>query len=472
MHSRGDRAQRESAWKSAEVENEPPEPAGTGADIDDDVDRASSRWDSIGETGAAALTASPIAHANDGSPPAGVEGSLTSDDSTEAEAPGAASIRVLRRPAIIAWSVTLVALLVLGAVLASVHVAASTSFDAAASRLLTAADAAAAAERSLQGAETAVASSLGSADQIVADAHDTFVDADVRTTFSQTIAAASEASGDATSLLERTVDRGEFDKPFWTWDLWSETASLQLRTAALDDLSVDFAAEAESLMAADEAMTKTALELYGSVPDKAAAFETANISARATTVLDFRDAVAKVAELTGVDSTAAVAFFVLATRADLLAASSTAELGEKAGPLYATRIEIEAYARSISGGIVLDFDWAPVVSESGGNWSIGGLADWTTERGGFTTISLSNSVAEWWTSGDARAADARALVTHEVGHAISAKCYDKFDWESADANEEWATAWAISMGHTAEGNGVQAYGYPSQAMIDIAGTCR
>ena len=104
---------------------------------------------------------------------------------------------------------------------------------------------------------------------------------------------------------------------------------------------------------------------------------------------------------------------------------------------------------------------------TGGSSGIGGLATWNSGRGGFSTITLSDSVAEWWPN-----ADSRALVAHEVGHAISAKCHDKFDWENQAANEEWATAWAISMGHTALGNGVEAYGYPSQAMIDIAATCR
>ena len=96
-----------------------------------------------------------------------------------------------------------------------------------------------------------------------------------------------------------------------------------------------------------------------------------------------------------------------------------------------------------------------------------GTATWNTIRGGFSTITLSNSVAENWPS-----ADARALVAHEVGHSITSKCSDLFDSADQAANEEWATAWAIGMGHTAEGNGVQAYGYPSQDMIDRAMACR
>ncbi len=162
-----------------------------------------------------------------------------------------------------------------------------------------------------------------------------------------------------------------------------------------------------------------------------------------------------------------LAFERYAAAADNLRASAESELAEKAGPLLETRLEIEAYARSISGGVVLDFDWAPLVNGLGGVYGMSGTATWNTARGGFSTITLSDSVAENWPS-----PDAMALVTHEVGHSITSKCSDLFDSADQDANEQWATAWAISLGHTALGNGVQAYGYPSQEMIDIAATCR
>jgi hypothetical protein len=55
---------------------------------------------------------------------------------------------------------------------------------------------------------------------------------------------------------------------------------------------------------------------------------------------------------------------------------------------------------------------------------------------------------------------------------MAAKCGTLFDSGNRASNEAWATAWAISMGHTAEGNGVQSYGYPPQELIDIAATCR
>jgi len=147
--------------------------------------------------------------------------------------------------------------------------------------------------------------------------------------------------------------------------------------------------------------------------------------------------------------------------------SAQSELAEKAGALLATRLEIEAFARSLAGGVVLDFDWAATVAGTGGRDGIGGTATWKTARGGFSTITLSHSVAETWPD-----ADSRALVAHEIGHSITAKCHEKFDSQDHAANEEWATAWAISMGFTAPGNGTWAYGAPSQEMIDVAATCR
>lgn len=135
--------------------------------------------------------------------------------------------------------------------------------------------------------------------------------------------------------------------------------------------------------------------------------------------------------------------------------------------LLTTPATREALARSIAGGVLLEFEWQPMVNGCGDGGSAGGLATWNSGHGGYSTITLSNSVAERWPD-----AVMKALVTHEVGHAISAKCYHLFDWEDPDANEQWATAWALSLGHTADGNGAALYGYPPQELIDTAATCR
>ncbi|MFS0732729.1 hypothetical protein ABC304_12075 [Microbacterium sp. 1P10UB] len=275
----------------------------------------------------------------------------------------------------------------------------------------------------------------------------------------------------AVKQAQATIDSWEApalaEKPIWTWELTADTTVLkqdEQEAASFED-SADTAEAA--LDVADTAVTDAAAALFASAPAVAATVEQANVSATTGAVLDFRDAAQAVAAQASPSADAAAALTAYAERAAALRASQAAELAEKAGPQLDTRLEIEAYARSISGGVLLDFDWASTAAGAGGPNSIGGTATWDSSRGGFSTVTLSYSVADWW-PGD----DARALVTHEVGHSITAKCYQLFDSQSGPANEEWATAWAISMGQTAEGNGVQAYGYPSQAMIDAASGCR
>lgn len=375
--------------------------------------------------------------------------------------------RPSRTRAVLAWSVGTAAVVAIGVGAGFVHVSANESYDAAASALRAAAAASAETQELLDRTVLTLESSLTSADQLVTAAADDLVDPATRTALADAAAAASDSVAESSELLEEELDQGSADKPFWTWQLRTQTALLEERASDVAEQTEQLAESKADLESADELMDETALALFASATPAAAAMEAAHVSARTAAVLDFRDAAAAVAEQDQVDADSAVALSVYATHAASLKESAQAELAEKAGRLYATRLEIEAFARSISGGVLLDFDWAPVVNGMGGSSGIGGLATWNSGRGGFSTITLSDSVAEWWPN-----ADSRALVAHEVGHAISAKCHDKFDWENQAANEEWATAWAISMGHTALGNGVEAYGYPSQAMIDIAATCR
>lgn len=372
-----------------------------------------------------------------------------------------------RRATIVGWIVGIGLVVLVAAGVAFVHTSAHRGFDAAANELADAAEIERQAQRSLEGTENIADATLTASEQIVASAADDLADPAARTALAEIGATAAQARDEASAVLENEVDDALALKPFWTWELFAGASDLDRRAtvAAADAAELTGAESAleDSLDAASEA----AATLFASTPPASAALEAANVSARTGAVQDFRDAAAEVAQQTDLDSDAAVAFSVYAARATALKESAQQELAEKAGPLLATRLEIETYARSISGGVLLDFDWAPFVAGTGGDAGIGGTATWDSARGGSSTITLSHSVAQWWPS-----ADARALVTHEVGHSITSKCHALFDSQNPDANEEWATAWAISMGHTAEGNGVQAYGYPSQAMIDLAATCR
>jgi hypothetical protein len=125
---------------------------------------------------------------------------------------------------------------------------------------------------------------------------------------------------------------------------------------------------------------------------------------------------------------------------------------------------VEAYARSISGGVLLDFNWQPIVI----GYSMAGTA--TIESAPpyyYSTITLTNSIASNW--GDTVP---MSLVTHEVGHAITSKCMDLFNSAFGGDYERWATAWAMSWGWPAGASGADSYGVPSDDQVAIAGTCR
>ncbi|WP_127820092.1 hypothetical protein [Microbacterium sp. CPCC 204701] len=372
-----------------------------------------------------------------------------------------------RMGVVLAWCAGALAVIVLAALAAFVHASADETFDAAQARLEFAAEEEADAHRALTAAVSAAERSVLSGERIVAAASEELVHPDARSALGEALATLSGGADEARAVLEDEVDDGDVRKPMWMWELFAEASALDERREAATSSAEDSSDVERTLDDRHDRLTETAVALYASTIAAADALEAANVSARAAAVLDFRDAADRVAQQDGVGSDAAVAFSLYATNAEILASSAQSELAEKAGPLLATRLEIEAYARSIAGGVVLDFDWAPVVAGTGGSRGIGGTAAWNSARGGSSTITLSHSVAEWWPN-----ADSRALVTHEVGHAITSKCHDRFDSQDRDANEEWATAWAISMGHTAQGNGVQAYGHPSQEMIDLAATCR
>jgi hypothetical protein len=139
--------------------------------------------------------------------------------------------------------------------------------------------------------------------------------------------------------------------------------------------------------------------------------------------------------------------------------------------VQASQISEEAYARSIAGGASIDFDWAPIVIGYGEGGSMAGTSGCDVDPSDgsyYSTITLTNSVASQWGSDG----NARALVTHEVGHTITCKCWDIYEASAGGDFEAWATAWAIGMGFEEEGNGTQAYGRPSDALIDASRACR
>ncbi len=287
-----------------------------------------------------------------------------------------------------------------------------------------------------------------------------------RESLEEDLSQASEHLTEARMLVTRSLPRTPA-KPSWPWELVAgadafddDLPALRARTAELRGTDAALGSDLVSAAIRERFVPESV--------DAVEKFEAGHLSALNADVIELRlarDALSKA--LRQSDDEIVAAYLHLNDAAAVAAASHEKVLASKAGPLRAKRLQVEAWARSIAGGVLLDFEWKRIVNNRGLNGSAGGLATWNAAHGGFSTITLSNSVAERWPS-----AVMKALVAHEVGHAISAKCYDMFDWQDRDANEQWATAWALSRGHTADGNGVALYGYPPKSLIEKAKTCR
>ncbi|MGW9629693.1 hypothetical protein ACWGST_03255 [Agromyces sp. NPDC055520] len=281
------------------------------------------------------------------------------------------------------------------------------------------------------------------------------------------------AAGELASLIEAApasdavTSTRQLSRPIWFADLDRASGLLAAETERLDEQARASHVHAEALAAADQATSDSGMAFLAAVAPVAASVEAANGSARNVERIEYRNAVELLSSgvTWGFDASARLDGYVTAAAA--LQSTHAAEEAEKAGPLYDRRVAVEAYARSIAGGVLLEFDWAPIVIGYGENGSAGGTATWDTWEGGLSTITLSNSIAEQWDD-----PLMVALVTHEVGHAITSKCYELVG-EYANDNEPWAVAWAIGQGHTdPNGNGEWLYGHPSDELIERSKGCR
>jgi len=280
------------------------------------------------------------------------------------------------------------------------------------------------------------------------------------------VAEAADAAASADQALEAELPVAGA-KPTFFWELFGVADDLHLEIERLEDLDAELRDETPALVTAETAMTDAGLAFVGSAATAATSFEAAHLSARNDDVIALRDAASTAAGASALDDTVVTSFVALQDAAAQVSASQEAELAEKAGPLQGVRLEIEAFARSLAPGVLLEFDWNRIVNGAGENGSMGGLTTWWWDEPDRAVIELSNSVAEQWP-----ADRSKALVAHEVGHAISVKCEEMYDSSTQDSIEKWATAWAIGMGFTDDANGVWAYGYPPQSYIDASYGCR
>lgn len=345
----------------------------------------------------------------------------------------------MRRPlliGLIAGGLAFVALIIVGIVIAVTAVERANAVDALDAAILELTDVAA-------DSETAVAE----ADEVVALGADPLLPAEPVAAVTTERDAAAAALNQAGPLLDADPE--------------------PLSTEQIRELSVDIRATAADLRDDDDLVLTALRDLVIATQESALAVESANFSAENPPHLAFRAAVADL----DIATDDAIADYLVGylDAAHALEASHAEEIAEKSGPLLDLRLAVEDFARSIAGGVLLDFDWAVTVNGYGTGGSYGGTSYWNSAEGGYATITLSDSVATMWPG-----AGVQSLVTHEVGHAILSKCTDLyFGTEYDQGNEEsWATAWAIGMGYTADGSGESIYGRPAQGLIDLSTQCR
>lgn len=302
----------------------------------------------------------------------------------------------------------------------------------------------------------------------IADADSgTLMDAASKNALVAAVDEAETTASDGTAVGEQQLPSTD-EKPTWAWELFGETTQLHTDRDAAADLIADFDAAGEAAVDAADRVEEAGTAAITSAADAAPGFEAAHVSARNVDIIALRTAAEQLTQSdAALDQAAASAYIDLEAAASQMLVSEQAELAEKSGPLYTARLEIEAFARALAPGVLLDFDWSEIVNGYGYADSMGGYATWWYDDPGYATIELSNSVAAYWPS-----ARSEALVAHEVGHAISVKCDGMYDDSTPENIESWATAWAISMGYTDIANGTSAYGAPPQSLIDVAAGCR
>lgn len=275
-------------------------------------------------------------------------------------------------------------------------------------------------------------------------------------------------------LTHTTVDAPELadiGNDFLPWTVIGNLQDKQKLVAQLEATRKARAAELTALDTAQDRFSANVKSVYRALAEHGEHVLTASDSATYESTIELRNAIAAGAtEATGSQFGGTGLLSIIAAIEGVNAAQAAGEAA-KQDPAYPVRAQIMEYARSIAHGVTLDFEWHELVSGRGGDW-YSGTALSREDNGGWATIDLNFGVQDGWRAGDV---DAKALVTHEVGHtqAVRPECKPLFTGAAFNSDHEmWATAWAISMGFDTGGSGISAYGRPSNEQIAVAGQCR
>ena len=262
---------------------------------------------------------------------------------------------------------------------------------------------------------------------------------------------------------------GRFDEPTEfapAWERYADLVAIADALPARDDAIARLDDATSVVRAARQGVVDRTDAVFAGAYARADAEIDANPLASYRTILGVRHLV----DAGGVDgqSTSATGFTALEDAvASLRASHVEAEAEQSEHPV---RVEVEAFARSISQGVTLDFGWAYEVAGVTSDRWYAGTAEFWPDDGGWGHITLSHSIEDSWSD-----ENARAVVVHEVGHtqAIRPTCAPIFEGPEFQRDHElWATAWAIGMGYDLPGAGIEAYGRPTDAQIAAAAQCR
>ncbi len=267
------------------------------------------------------------------------------------------------------------------------------------------------------------------------------------------------------------VEISPFTADLWPWTVITDLQKKDALTRQNIASTKTRAAELKALGTAQEPFEESASAVYSELSTHAQEALTASASATVESTLTLKHILA--AGEAGVTSAlfGGKGLVQLVAAIDGVQAAHTAGEAAKQDPAYPVRAQIQEYARSIARGVPLDFEWHEQVSGLGAGW-YSGTALYRETDGGWATIDLNFTVQEGWAEGDI---DAKALVTHEVGHAqvVRAECRPLFEGPAFNRDDEmWATAWAIGLGFDVLGSGIEAYGRPSDEQIVVAARCR
>lgn len=313
------------------------------------------------------------------------------------------------------------------------------------------------------------ASALDRAEALAGIATGDLVRAEDRTALEEGIVAARDILAETPAGPSGIVGLGDPSTPAPAWERYADLWRLVELIPARDAAAMRFEVATDRVASGTKTLADATDTLVSGTEQLAESALAASPLATYRSRVAVETALDGIRGASGSSSGAADRLIALTTAVADVRASHAAEQERQA--THPLRAEIESFARSIAGGVELEFAWAYTVAGLSSDSWYSGTAEFKDDGDGWGLISLTESIEREWTAD----VNAKAVVVHEVGHTqvLRDECSPIFTAEPfAGDHEMWATAWAIGMGYDLPGAGIEAYGRPSDAQIAAASACR